>query len=47
MLVAFELGKTVDEIEHLSGQELVDWLGFFKLRDKRMREAEKKARRNK
>lgn len=45
MLVAYELRKTVDELDHLSGQELVDWLGFFKLRAKRMDEEAKASQR--
>lgn len=47
MLVAFELNKTVDEIQHLSGDEFVNWLGFFKLRQQRMdEEARKQQKRN-
>ena len=34
MLVAYELGKTVDELDHLTVEELVDWLAFFQLRQK-------------
>jgi hypothetical protein len=36
--VAYELGKTVDEIEHLSQREITEWLAFFRLREKRIDE---------
>lgn len=36
MLVAYELNKTVDEIEHLTVLELTEWLAFFQLRQKRI-----------
>lgn len=44
MLVAYTLRKTVDEIEHLTPYELAEWLAFFELRDKRLKEAERKQR---
>lgn len=34
MLVAYELGKTTNEIEHLSVYQLTEWLAFFQLRQK-------------
>lgn len=46
MLVAYELGKTVDEIAHLTVSELIEWLAFFQLRQKRMdKEIEKRSKR--
>ena len=46
MVVAYELKKTVDEIEHLTPDELGNWLAFFKLRQKRMDEEYKRAKRS-
>lgn len=44
MTVAYELGKTVDEVAHLTPQEIADWLAYFILREKRIDEQLKKAR---
>lgn len=46
MVVAYELGKTVDEIAHLSPEDIAYWLAFFKVREKRIEQAIKR-RRNK
>jgi hypothetical protein len=35
-MVAYELHKTIDEIAHLTPEELATWLAFFKIREKRL-----------
>lgn len=47
MLVAYELGKTVDEVSHLTSDDIADWLAFFILREKKLEEALKRNRRGK
>ena len=47
MVVAYELGKTLDEIAHLTPLEIAQWLAFFNLREKRIKTAMAEARRRK
>ena len=38
MTVAFELGKTLDDMSEMSYDELVDWLAYIKVRNKKMQQ---------
>lgn len=44
MLVARNLGKTVDEIAHLTVDDIAQWLAFFKLEQKYQEEEYQKRR---
>jgi hypothetical protein len=45
MLVAHELGKTLDEVKHLTPTDVAEWIAFLNLLEKRREEARVKAQR--
>jgi len=45
MVVAYELGKTLEEVKDMPLEELADWLAFFKTRERLQSESDKKPRR--